>query len=120
MLQERADESSEQDELHNLPPQNHSVPPSPATRIRLLHSLLTAPAVQKGLGITPGEGKWSRVKSIAALHDEEANKAWLKQWSLGGDWQVGLLKGLDSEQAGLGSHVSPKKEGCFTLIELIR
>lgn len=74
--------------------------------MRLLHALLTSPPIQHGLGITPGEGRWNRVKSIAALHDEEANKAWLKQWSLGGDWKVGLLRGLDSDHTGIGAHVS--------------
>lgn len=104
--QQIANPIREQDDIHNLPPHQHGIPPDPSTRIRLLHSLLTSPAIQQGLGITPGEGKWSRVKSIAALHDEEANKAWLKQWSMGGDWKVGLLKGLDSEHASLGAHVS--------------
>lgn len=95
------------DEAHDLPSHPHNLPPSPATRLRLLHALLTAPPLQHGLGITPGEGKWKRVKSIAALHDEGANKAWLRQWSMGGDWQIGLLKGLDSEHAGLGQHQPP-------------
>lgn len=62
--------------------------------------------MQHGLGITPGEGRWKRVKSIAALHDEEADKAWIEKWTLGGDWRVGLLRGLgDKEGSGLGQHV---------------
>lgn len=94
-----------QDEAHSLPTRPHDLSPDPATRIRLIYALLTSPPIQHGLGITPGEGRWSRVKSIAALHDDQANKSWLKQWATG-DWKLGLLKGLDSEHAGLGSHVS--------------
>lgn len=70
---------------------------SPATRLRVLYDLLTAPPIQNGLGITPGEGQWGRVKSIAALHDETADNAWVERWSVGGDWQVGLLRGLNAK-----------------------
>lgn len=80
---------------------------SPATRIRLLYDLLTAPGVQDGLGITPGEGDWSRVKSIMALHDDHADKEWIQRWSVGGDWQIGLLRGLDAkDEDDLSRHVS--------------
>jgi anoctamin-10 len=79
---------------------------SPSTRLRLLYNLLVYPVVQHGLGITPGQGKWKRVKGIVALHDEEADKAWVDKWTLGGDWRIGLLKGLgDKEGSGLGEHV---------------
>lgn len=81
---------------------------SPATRIRLLYDLLTAPGVQDGLGITPGEGDWTRVKSIMALHDEAADNKWVERWSVGGDWQIGLLRGLDAKDEDLLSrNVSP-------------
>lgn len=47
-----------------------------------------------------------RVQSIAALHDEAADKAWVDKWTLGGDWKVGLLTGLnDKAGEGLGDHV---------------
>ena len=42
-----------------------------------------------------------------ALHDEEADRAWVDKWTIGGDWRVGLLTGLgDKEGSGLGQHVS--------------
>jgi len=94
------------DQTHNLPPHSREQPPSPSTRLRLLHNLLVYPTVQHGLGITPGQGKWERVKAIVALHDEEADKAWIEKWTMGGDWRVGLLRGLgDKEGSGLGQHV---------------
>jgi len=94
------------DQSHNLPPHASPSPPTSATRIRLLYALLTCPPVQNGLGITPGEGRWSRVKSIMALHDEEADRAWVDRWTFGDDWQVGLIKGLsDGASSGLGEHV---------------
>jgi hypothetical protein len=100
------------DQSHNLPPHPHNRPPTRAARIRLLYSLLTAPGIQNGLGITPGDGKWKRVKSIAALHDEDADKAWVEKWTTGGDWQIGLTKGLsDGADTGLGEHV-----GIFDLV----
>ena len=111
------------DEAHNLPPHNHPVPPSPATRIRLLHSLLTSPQIQHGLGITPGAGQWSRVKSVMALHDEAADKAWIAKWMLGGDWRIGVLKDLgDKEASGLGEHVRlilQPPQSRFDLLKLV-
>jgi hypothetical protein len=93
------------DQAHNLPPHKHSPIPSRATRIRLVYALLTAPALQNGLGITPGDGKWKRVKSIAALHDEKADKAWVERWT--GDWRIGLLNDIeDGPGTALGEHVS--------------
>ncbi|WVQ64321.1 uncharacterized protein L199_002483 [Kwoniella botswanensis] len=96
------------DQAHNLPPHSNPTPPSPSTRIRLLYNLLTAPAIQDGLAITPGQGKWKRVKSIMALHDELADKEWVEKWTTGGDWRIGLLKGLDGKEGqGLGEHQPP-------------
>lgn len=80
---------------------------SPATRLRLLYDLLTAPGVQDGLGITPGEGDWSRVKSIIALHDEAVDNKWVKRWAVGGDWKIGLLRGLNQQDEDLLSHNQP-------------
>ncbi|KAK8844765.1 hypothetical protein IAR55_006615 [Kwoniella newhampshirensis] len=107
-VNELVEREKQLDESHNLPPHSHHTPPSPATRIRLLYNLLTAPALQNGLGITPGKGKWSRVKSIMALHDEEADRTWVEKWTVGGDWRVGLLMGLeDGAGTGLGHHQPP-------------
>lgn len=95
------------DQTHNLLPHTNDSSTSPSTRLRLLYNLLVYPAVQHGLGITPGQGEWKRVKGIVALHDEEADKAWLEKWTWGGDWRVGLLRGLgEKEGGGLGEHVS--------------
>jgi anoctamin-10 len=84
------------DKAHNLPPRPVSHPTTPATKLRLLYSLLTAPPIQNGLGITPGIGEWSRVKSIMALHDDQADKEWVSRWA-GGDWKIGLLTGLSGQ-----------------------
>ncbi len=47
-----------------------------------------------------------------ALHDEEADKAWVERWTFGGDWRVGLLKGLShGTGSGLGEHVSQDLKG---------
>jgi anoctamin-10 len=101
------------DRAHAIPPRGHQTVASPATRLRLLYALLTAPALQQGLGITPREGKWKRVKSIMALHDEENDKAWVDKWAKG-DWKVGLVQGME-EGGGLGSHVS----GCASTSTLL-
>lgn len=98
------------DASHNLLTAPPSFPPAPATRLRLIYNMLTAPKLQGGLGITPGRGQWSRVKSISALHDEAADKAWIEKWTTGGDWQVGLTKGLDEDtrkRGGLGDQQPP-------------
>ncbi|WRT63222.1 uncharacterized protein IL334_000125 [Kwoniella shivajii] len=96
------------DQSHNLPPHSHPSPPSPSTRIRLIYNLLTSPGIQDGLGITPNQGKWGRVKSIMALHDDIADKEWVEKWTTGGDWRIGLLKSLDGiEGDGLSHHQPP-------------
>lgn len=80
---------------------------TPATRLRILWDLLTSPPLQQGLGITPGEGQWTRVKSIMALHDETSDNAWVQRWSVGGDWQVGLVRGLgEGDEQALSQNVS--------------
>ncbi|WVN88537.1 uncharacterized protein L203_103748 [Cryptococcus depauperatus CBS 7841] len=97
------------DTLHHLPTLSMAQPPAPATRLRLIYNVLTAPTIQGGLGITPGRGKWARVKSIAALHDEVADKAWVEKWTMGGDWKVGLTKDLAqyTQKGGLGDQQPP-------------
>jgi hypothetical protein len=84
------------DKAHNLPPRPTHLPFTPSTKLRLLYQLLTAPSIQQGLRITPGEGRWKRVKSIMALHDDEADKRWVERWT-GGDWKIGLLTGLSGQ-----------------------
>jgi hypothetical protein len=44
-----------------------------ADEIRLVHGLLVSAPEQGGIGITPGEGEWKRVKSIVAIHDEQVH-----------------------------------------------
>ncbi|KLT41542.1 DUF590-domain-containing protein [Cutaneotrichosporon oleaginosum] len=95
------------DKAYGMIVPNRVGPVSPATRFRLLYDLLTAPGVQDGLGITPGEGEWSRVKSIMALHDEAADNKWVERWAVGGDWQIGLLRGLDEKDEDLLSRNQP-------------
>ncbi|WWC90176.1 uncharacterized protein L201_005109 [Kwoniella dendrophila CBS 6074] len=96
------------DRIHNLPHHQHPIPPSPSTRIRLIYNLLTSPAIQGGLGITPNQGKWKRVKSIMALHDESSDKKWVEKWTTGGDWKLGVLTGLDNHIGkDLGEHQPP-------------
>jgi len=36
------------------------------------------------------------VKSIMALHDDQADKEWVSRWA-GGDWKIGLLTGLSGQ-----------------------
>lgn len=67
----------------------------------MLHDFLVTPPLQHGLGITPGEAPWERVKSIVALHDDARDDAWVKRWSVGGDWKVGLLQGLGDENSDI-------------------
>ncbi len=43
---------------------------SEADEIRLVWELLVGVPEQGGLGITPGEGEWKRVKSVVAVHDD--------------------------------------------------
>jgi hypothetical protein len=92
---------------------------TPATRLRLAYELLTSPALQHGLGITPGAGDWSRVKAIVALHDDDTDKAWLEHWTIGGDWKIGLLRGL-GEQNGdmLGRNQTPEVRLYFNFLSM--
>lgn len=36
------------------------------------------------------------MKSIMALHDDQADKQWVSRWA-GGDWKIGLLTGLSGQ-----------------------
>ncbi|TXT10622.1 hypothetical protein VHUM_02127 [Vanrija humicola] len=83
------------DHAHGMLPPKTDGSKWPSTRLRLLYDLLTSPQLQNGLGITPGEGDWERVKGIVALHDDAADNAWVERWATA-DWKVGLLSGLSS------------------------
>lgn len=52
-------------------------------------SPLTRPTFQGGIAITPNSYPWAHVSAIFALHDDEADKQWLAQWTQK-DWKVGL------------------------------
>lgn len=76
------------DFLHDIRKSIPSEPPSPeeleanltpAEKLRLIHSFLTYPEYDHGLGITPNHGEWSFVKSIFPLQDTELNKKWIKR-----------------------------------------
>lgn len=86
-------------------------PLTEADEIRLVHGLLVDAPEQGGLGITPGQGEWRRVKAIVAVHDEQvgerwlsgeggadeerqANHRWVQSW-IGKEWWVGLRFGKD-------------------------
>ncbi|KAL1408823.1 hypothetical protein Q8F55_005637 [Vanrija albida] len=74
------------DHAHGMLPPKTDGSRWPSTRLRLLYDLLTAPQLQNGLGITPGEGDWERVKGIVALHDDAADNAWVERWATA-DWK---------------------------------
>ncbi|KAF5093737.1 hypothetical protein D0Z00_003895 [Geotrichum galactomycetum] len=54
---------------------------TPAQKLRLIYSILTAPPSDHGLGITPQIGEWYFVNSIFPLHNHELNKQWIRRWS---------------------------------------
>jgi anoctamin-10 len=56
-------------------------PLTPAERLRLVHSYISATAVEGGLGIVPGAHDYPRVESIVALHDKEFNDKWIHEWT---------------------------------------
>lgn len=54
---------------------------TPAERIRLVHTFITSPTLDGGLGIAPGASNWTRVQSIMALQDRNFNDTWLSDWT---------------------------------------
>ena len=56
-------------------------PTTEAERLRLVYQLITKSSNEGGAGITPGSGEWRGVESVFALHDNVANKEWLKDIS---------------------------------------
>ena len=56
-------------------------PLTEAERFRLVHHLITSPGDEGGAGISPKYGEWQSVEAIFPLHDNVANKEWIKNWS---------------------------------------
>ncbi|QRV88634.1 hypothetical protein RhiJN_16652 [Ceratobasidium sp. AG-Ba] len=54
---------------------------TPAERIRLVHTYITSPTLDGGLGIAPGASYWTRVQSVMALQDRDFNHTWLSDWT---------------------------------------
>lgn len=54
-----------------------ATPLQPAERLRLVYSILTAPAL---LPLLPSK-RFPSVKSIFPPHDQEFNKQWMAKWS---------------------------------------
>ncbi|KAG8790483.1 hypothetical protein FRC12_011757 [Ceratobasidium sp. 428] len=54
---------------------------TPAERIRLVHTFITSPTLDGGLGIAPGASYWTRIKSVMALQDRDFNHTWLSDWT---------------------------------------
>ncbi|KAF8994055.1 calcium-activated chloride channel-domain-containing protein [Cyathus striatus] len=59
-----------------------TIPISPADRIRLVYTYITASPVDGGLGISPESKDWDLIESLTPLHDREFDKAWVKSWTL--------------------------------------
>ena len=58
-----------------------SITLSDAERIRLVYEYITWTTADGGLAVVPGTGRWNRVTSIMAIHDQEFNERWLRAWS---------------------------------------
>ena len=54
---------------------------SPADRVRLIHDYITSPIADGGLGIVPESKDWGRVEGLIALHDNEFNDMWIRNWT---------------------------------------
>lgn len=54
---------------------------TPAERIRLVHTYITSPTLDSGLGIAPGASNWTRIQSIMTLQDRDFNHTWLSDWT---------------------------------------
>lgn len=54
---------------------------TPAERLRLVHTYITSPILDGGLGIAPGASSWTRIQSIMALQDRDFNSTWLSDWT---------------------------------------
>ncbi|KAI0793794.1 DUF590-domain-containing protein [Fomes fomentarius] len=56
-------------------------PLTPADRLRLVYTYVTATPGDGGLGVAPGSSNWDRVESVMVLHDHEFNEAWIRSWT---------------------------------------
>lgn len=65
---------------------------SDADRVRLVHDYITQATADGGLAVVPGTEQWSRVTNIMAIHDQEFNEKWLKEWSSHGVGSADLDK----------------------------
>lgn len=77
---------------------------SDADRIRLVHDYITGATADGGLAIFPGTKEWSRVTNIMAIHDQEFNERWLKEWSTHGVGSADLDKIKDHVSCPLVLH----------------
>ncbi|RDX50828.1 DUF590-domain-containing protein [Lentinus brumalis] len=66
-----------------------SEPLTPANRLRLVYTYVTATLADGGLGVAPGSSNWDRVESVMVLHDHEFNEAWIRAWTTR---QLGFVK----------------------------
>ncbi|KZV63754.1 DUF590-domain-containing protein [Peniophora sp. CONT] len=76
---------------------------TPAERLRLVYTYVTATAKDGGLGIAPEAPGWSRIESIMALHDEHFNETWIR--SLAKTRQIGWQH-LDTIRSEFGENVA--------------
>ncbi|KAJ9395203.1 hypothetical protein DTO282F9_7861 [Paecilomyces variotii] len=69
--------------VRNQEPDASSVtePQTEAERLRVIYQLITFPPEEGGADITPKHGVWKNVESIFALHDDETNRKWMRDWS---------------------------------------
>lgn len=56
---------------------------TPAIRTRLIHTLISCPANEGGLGVVPLSPEWSNVDSMLAVHDPEFNATWVRALARG-------------------------------------
>lgn len=56
-------------------------PLTPAERLRMIYSMITAQQIDGGANITPKHGEWKYVDAIFPLHDHEKNKKWLADFA---------------------------------------
>ncbi|KAI0741264.1 DUF590-domain-containing protein [Daedaleopsis nitida] len=66
-----------------------NTPLTPADRLRLVYTYVTATPADGGLGVAPGSSTWDRVESVMVLHDHEFNESWIRAWTTR---QLGFVK----------------------------
>lgn len=85
-------------------------PISDGERLEIIFDLITAPKADQGAAITPNFGKWTSVKSIFPLHDQDFDNAWLKRWST--KWTID-----DDELENLCQHFGTKIAMYFAFLQ---